>query len=889
MVPAVRFVRVLLAGLLLSLMGLAAGAAPGRAAKAPPAAAPMRLPATVQPLAVQLQLDIDPDQPRHSGQVQIDLQLHQHIAARGAIRLHAKALQLQQVWLEQGARRWRGKAVVVDAERVDLHFGQPLAAGPARLLIDFAGLVNLHDVYGIFRQQEQGRWFAFTQFQATGARQAFPLFDEPGWKLPWTLTLTVPQALTAVANMPVAAEEAAGAGRKRVRFQPTPPMPSYLLAFAVGQFDVRDAGWAGLDHATPLHFITPTGRADQAAYAAGITGPILNRLEAWFGMPHPYAKLDSLAFPVGTNFSAMEHAGLITYASTTLLASPVEQTPQFERAYVATAAHELAHQWFGNLVTMAWWDDLWLNESFASWLGDKITAEVQPAWGWHTSLQLARARAMRADRLVSARRIQQPVLQDGDMGNLWDAITYEKGQAVLGMAEAWVGADAFQAGVRRYIQRHAWGSASSSDFFATIAGDDADVPDAIRSFTSQGGIPLLNVTLRCDDGPPRLHLAQSRLLPLGSPATASQRWLVPVQVRTPAGLSRLLLRDAQATLPLPDATCPAWVQPNAGGTGYYRSLQGSDGLQRLAESPGLPTGEWLVLLDDARGLHAAGAISSTQLVALVRRAAGVPHRQVQQAAVDVLLHLRPLVQPGRQADYARLWRAALGARAGALGWLPLATDTDDDRQLRPVLLPAVAVHGQDTALQQQAVALAQAWLADRSTLPADLRAPVLATAAQASGPGSGEPLFNALALALAASTVRTERGDLLAALGHFRQPALAQRARALLLNPQIDLRDSLSPLLQAQAADPPSWPEALAWVLHHHATLAKRMDQDDVARLPRQFNTGCSAADAQALRSGFGPLAPRWQGGRQALAGALEAVQLCSAWRAQQGLDLPGL
>ncbi len=881
-------------GLLPALLLWLAASLPAAWAAAPPkpvAPVAMRLPSTVAPQAYALHLQVDPDQPRHQGEVQIRLQLQQPIPARGAIRLHAKGLQLHEIWLETGARRWRGKATPADAERVDLHFGQPLAAGPALLTIGFSGPITDRDVYGLFRQREAGQWGAYTQFQATGARQAFPLFDEPGWKVPWTLSLTVPQTLVAVSNMPVASEEAARPGFKRVHFQASPPMPSYLLAFGVGRFDSVHAGKIGQDGqggSLPLRFIVPAGRQADATFAAGITGRILGRLEAWFGMPYPYAKLDSLALPLTTDFGAMEHAGLVTYASSLLLASPAEHTPQFERSYVAIAAHELAHQWFGNLVTLAWWDDLWLNESFASWLGDKITAEVQPGWGWQTSLQRARAAAMRADRLASARRIEQPVQQDEDMGNLWDAITYDKGQTVLAMFEAWTGPDAFQAGVRRYLQRHAWGSASSDDFFQALADADPALPAAVRSFTRQGGIPRLQVRLLCEDGPPRLQLAQSRLLPIGSPAAPAPPWQLPLRVRTPAGSSRLLMTTPEASLPLPDTDCPAWVQANADGSGYWRVVYAGDGLSRLAAAPGLSTGEWLALLDDAIGLHGAGDIDNQQALDLVRAAAGHPSGEVVQSAMDLLRHLRPLIRPGQQAAHAALWREAFGARARQLGWAPLPGDSNDDRLLRPVLLQAVAVLGEDADLRQQALGLAQAWLVDRRQLSADLRLPVLASAAHADGLGSGETLFQQLQAALRDSSVRTERGDLLAALGQFRQPALAAQARAVLLQPQIDLRDSLWPLLRAQVEEEAPRSEVLDFVLRHQPVLASRLGKEELVRLPGLFRAGCSDSEARRIAAGFHASMAQLAGGRVALARTVEAVRLCSAWRAQQGGTWPG-
>jgi alanyl aminopeptidase len=666
---------------------------------------------------------------------------------------------------------------------------------------------------------------------------------------------------------------------KRVRFEPTPPLPSYLLAFGVGAFDFRDAG-STVRSGVPMRVVTPRGRAGEASYAAGITGRIVDRLEAYFDRPYPYAKLDSLAVPVTVTFGAMEHPGLITYAARLLLARPAEQTPHFERGYVSTAAHELAHQWFGNLVTLDWWDDLWLNESLASWMGDRITAEVMPGWGWETSTQQARAQAMQADRLVSARRIQQPVQRDEDMGNLWDAITYAKGQTVLAMFEGWLGPERFQAGVRRYINRHAGGNAASADFFAALAVDDPGLPVALRSFTTQPGIPRIGVALQCEGAAPRLQITQSRLLPLGSPGASSPapRWQVPLRLRTPAGDSRLLLTAPEATLTLPDSQCPAWVQANVDGVGYYRVAYGGDLMARLAAAPDLRVGEILALVDDAGGLHGAGDIVNAQLLALVQAFAGHPRREVALAAADLLQHLQPLVEPAQRTAYAGRWQAAFGDRARTLGWLPQPDDSDDERLLRIRLLPLVADLGEDTALRSQALQLAQAWLADHAALDAGMRKPVLATAALA----GDDALFGALLAALRTSPHRHERTDLLAALASFRQPALTQRALALLLDAGIDIRESQRPLLRAMAGEPAQRRAALAFVAQHHGELVARLGRDEPAWLPSAFEAGCSADEGRLIAQAFDRHAARFQGGRLNLTRTLEAVRLCTAWRAAQ-------
>ncbi len=862
-------------------------ARPGKPALQPAAApAPMRLSADIQPRAYALALTLDPAQPRYSGSVEIDLLLRQPTAR---IRLHAKALQVQQAFAEVGARRWPAQVRPLDTSSLELVWPKALPAGPARLSLSFNGALQDKDVYGLFRQQEAGRWYAMTQFEATGARLAFPLFDEPGWKLPWTLSLTVPEALQAVSNMPVANEATARPGWKTLRFEPTPPLPAYLLAFAVGPFDIVDAGLSGpvpvtgaLPPAhfnpTPMRFFTPAGRAGDVAFAAASTGAIVQRLEAFFDQPHPYPKLDSLAVPVTVGFSAMEHAGLITYASNVLLAPPGQATPSFQRDYVAVAAHELAHQWFGNLVTMAWWDDLWLNESFASWLGDRITAELQPGWGFETAALAARRDAMRSDRLLSARRIAEPVRSDDDLANVWDSITYQKGQAVLSMFEQWLGPQRFQAGVRRYIGRHAWGSATAADFSAALAQDDPGLPDALHSFTHQPGIPRVTVDLLCKDGPPRLRLRQSRLLALGTAGArdaGSPRWQVPMVLRTPGGSTGLLLTEAEAEHRLPDSDCPAWVQANVGGLGYYRPVYAPGGLATLLARPDLPVAERLAGLDDAQGLSEAGDLPLAELLALAQAQASQADRRVVELAAAVLAAARPLIAPADLAGYAARWQAALGARARRLGWLARPEDSDDDRLLRQSLLPALADLGQDAGLRAEAAELARRWLSDRASLPRAEREAVLQGAALS----DDTALFDGLEAALLASSDRPERQDLLRALGHFRAPALAERARLLLLNPQLDIRETRRPLMRAQADDAATRRDLLRFVQRQHAQLVERLGRDEPAWLPEPFNPACSADEAGQIDAVFAPHAARFQGGQRALAQVLEAVRLCSAWR----------
>lgn len=842
-------------------------------------ALPMRLGDAARPLAYKLDLKVDPAQPRHSGTVEISLELQGGLKQ---LRLHAKDLRISAVeYRVEGSRAaLTGKATAADADSVHLNFAKALPAGRGSLRLRFTGVISEQDTLGLFRQREGGDWYAVTQFEDLGARMAFPVFDEPGWKVPWTLSLTVPAKQVAVANEPVQRESAAGKGWKRLDFKTTPPLPSYLLAFAVGPFAIKDGGMAGN---TPLRYLTPRGRAEEASYAAAATPAVLQKLESWFGMPHPFSKLDSLVIPLAENFGAMENPGLITYASKVILAPAGRETLAMQRDYTSTAAHEIAHQWFGNHVTMAWWDDLWLNESFASWMGDKITAQLHPEWRWELNALQARQAAMAGDRLPTARRVHQPVNTNEDLGTAFDEITYSKGQAVLSMFESWLGEDRMQAGVRRYIKRHAGGSAVGTQFVEALADGDPDLQSAFSSFIGQPGIPVVRFELQCEAGAaPRVRLTQSRYRPLGVAALPESRWLVPVVLRSPAGVSRHLLKAQSETLTLPDASCPAWLQPNAGGSGYYRSQLDA----ALIQPSHYSVGELLSLLDDQRALTQSGEQRLGSLMPLVAALAADPRRELREAALETLAGLEPMVPVAQREAYAALLQRHFGALARELGWQVGAKDDEDRRLLREALLPFMADSGRDPVLREQALLYTQAWLAAAQRdgqahdelMDPGLRAAILRSAAL----GGDASLFDAM-LGLARATAdRRLRGQLLGALGAFGEPALAARARGLLLDAKLDSRETLAPILGRQVRDPLLAQSALDFVAEHDTALRKRMTKVAEANLPELLGGGCSAEQAKRLQRQFGPAAAQLDAGPAVLAKAVSRIELCAAYREAQ-------
>ncbi|MEW9899685.1 M1 family aminopeptidase [Chitinivorax sp. PXF-14] len=848
------------------------------------APAPMRLGEAATPKRYELELSVDPNADSHSGHVEIELQLNQPLKQ---LRLNGYGLNVRRAQLVVGNRKLRARVSMPDKQLLQLAFGESVPPGPARLLLDFTGQISKTEIEGIFRQQDGGNWYAFTQFEAVGARHAFPCFDEPGWKVPWQLSLKVPRDDVAVANTPVVSEKDLGDGTKLVRFAETRPLPSYLLAFGVGPFDVVDGGKVGN---VPLRYITPKGRASEARYAREATPAIVQALKGYFGMPYPYEKLDSLVIPLTMTFSAMENAGLITYVSPVMLAKPHEETARFKRHYVAIAAHELSHQWFGNYVTMRWWDDLWLNESFASWMGDKITAQVRPDWHWDLSGVVARSHAMALDRLPSTRQIHQPVESLDDLGNAFDDVTYSKGQAVLTMFEGWLGEARFQKGVQRYLQQHAWGNATAADFIGALAQEDAGVAQAFKSFIEQPGIPRLGVALSCDPTP-RLTLKQSRFVPRGIEIKGEQQWEIPncfsyldgartVRTCTLLDLTELHFDSMQAQ---PGAVCPQWVQANPEGRGYYRPVYWPGGLMSLMEEMSrLSASEAYAGLDDARALIESGDLPAADALRLAARYVGYPRREVVEHTRAIVLSVWELIEPAQRPLLARYIQQTYGPRVAELGATPKAGEGDDAEILRSMLVPLLGDQGDDAALRQQAAVLADAWLRDHRAVPASMVEPALQLAAIDGDAARFERYLDA---ALREPDMKVRR-QLLKALGGFRQPALLARALGLLLDTRLDAREALS-VVWGAADSVQNRQAAWQFVTAHFDAIAARLPRDLPGEFPGYFPV-CDADARAAMESFFRERIARFDGGTRELAHALERADLCMAAKTAQSGSLSG-
>ncbi len=855
--------------------------------KAPPVAAPakaeetsqtseaaMQLDKSVTPTAYAVELTVNPNRESHIGNVKIDLKL---AAATNQIRLSARDLKIGMAELTPAGGHPQRAVVERDSEHtVILRFKRSLPAGTAKLEMAFSGHIESKDTDGLFRQKDGNEWYAFTQFEATGARSAFPCFDEPGWKTPWTLSLRVPQDHVAVANSPMVSETPVEKGWKIVRFAPTKPLPTYLVAFGVGRFDVVDGGSL---RDMPIRFITPKGRGPDARYAAEVTASIVDRLERYFGMPYPYEKLDSMVLPLTVGFGAMENAGLITYRSSLMLAAPEFETAHFKRDYVAVAAHELAHQWFGNLVTMKWWDDLWLNESFASWMGDKITDQVKPEWNWGVESAYARANAMQADRLASARKIRQPVTTYHDLGNAFDGITYSKGQAMLTMIESWMGPEKFRDGVRRYMKTHAWGNATAEDFIKAVAGDSPKVAASFRSLIDQPGIPRLDLTSRCDNGNTRLSIKQSRW------GGGNQHWTLPFCYSADGAATKCeVIETPQTEITL--AGCPIVLDANPGGVGYYRPIYPKGGLMALLDGPidSKNLNGLLATLDDVQAQFNSGDLPATEALAIAERYAAHPRREVVEQTTEIVEAAERLLEAKQRPAFAALVRKIYGPRLAALGLDEKPGESDDDQMLRANLIRLIGKLGDDPQLAQEATRRARSWLADRKAIAGSLVEPILVAAAR-HGDAS---LFDALVKAVRTSKDRAELRRLYQALGSFSDPVRAAAARKLTLAPELDPREAMT-ILSEGGRDSLLAADTWAFLQSNFDELAKRLPRDYPAGFPHKVSHLCEAGARQELASFMGKRADKYEGGPRDLALALESIDQCLATRKQQSASLASI
>ena len=833
-----------------------------------------RLPEGARPLRYALTLTVVPGEPKAAGTVAIDIEFARPHAV---LWLNADTLAIASASVDTPDTR---VAPIPGGDQfAGFAFDPPLPSGRHRLTVAFQADQIRNATRGIFALQHNDTWYAMTQFEATSARRAFPCFDEPGFKVPWQLTLRVPRDLVAVSNTPIESETVEEGGLKAVRFSETRPLPSYLVAFAVGPWDIVDLGRVGRK-STPMQIVVPHGRRGDAEFVARSYPELFGALEQWFAIDYVYEKLDHVAIPLSVNF-AMENVGLITYGETGLLAKPGAATPRFRRGAARVGAHEMAHQWFGNLVTTAWWDDIWLNEAFATWMAEKMVNRWRPDYDRGAARISERAQAIDADLLTSARQIRQPVNSRGDIFNAFDSITYQKGATVIAMFERWIGEEEFHRGVHGYLASRIDGSATAQDFLQALTQASAKpVAPAFNTFLNQNGVPEVDVNLRCTRSHAEVELAQHRLLLIGATGNGAQQWQIPVCVRygsqTSSREACTLMTETKQTLAL-DGRCPSFVFANAQGNGYYVSRYDDNLFAKLqSHRDSLSVPEYASFVHDLRALLRSGSITASQAIEWMRLAGRAHDRHVVLAAIELGEFVRDrLVVENDRRKFAALVREVFGPRARALGFARKPAEDDDEGLLRRSLLAFVG--REDPAVAAQARKLAMAWIRDRKAVDPGMIDAVLMIAAQTGDAAT----FDAFLAEAKATKDVLDRRNLTTALFAFSHPALARRGLALLLDPAFDARESWTALSNSFYWDR-TRRETNAFIVANFDTLANSVSREQPGRWPHFASGLCSNEDRVAVETFWSERAKVYPGAEREVAQTLEAIEACTRLREAQ-------
>ncbi|HEX7348041.1 MAG TPA: M1 family metallopeptidase, partial [Rhodanobacteraceae bacterium] len=794
-----------------------------------------RLPAWAVPESYGLVLKTDPAQSGYSGTVTIKVDL---MRASNYLWLHGKDLKVASVTVTDAHGNHHAghydAAVTKQAARAGVarvDFGATLQPQVITLKMAFSAPYN-QTLQGYYKVVFAGNAYAMTQMEPISARLAFPCFDEPGFKAPLTLTLTIPDADKAVANAAEASTKPAAKGWKTLTFEPTKPLPTYLYAWLVGPWDIVQGPtipatkWRSTP--VPVRGIAVKGKGYLLKRALAMAPAIIEHEEAYYGFGYPFGKLDLAALP---DFSAgaMENAGLITYRDF-LLQLDANATPNQVRSVFNVEAHEMAHQWTGDTVTLEWWNDIWLNEAFATWMQQKVEGEIHPDWHAHLGRVMGGQGAMQNDSLVSARMIRQPITGNGDIETAFDGITYQKGAAVIGMFENFVGPTVFRKGMQAYIKAHAFGNADADDLvnaIATAAGKGATFKAAFNSFLNQNGVPLVATKLDCSPkGGAVLDLTQSRYLPLGSTGNPDELWGVPVCVRFPNGTQCQLLTTRTATMKITGGQCPAWYMPNQDADGYYRFEMAKPDRAALAKLIGQRNeAEQLAYVDSMAAGFQRGDVDAAEILAEMRALAPSPMRQIALAPLDTVhwIYSHEAQTPAEKSTVRDAVAEAYLPILDKLGYQRIAGEPTDHVLMRTELASALGLQFQVPAvraalLKQGAAALklGKDGLPDLAAANPDLLPYALAVAVQE----QGKPAVNELIAAIPKTTDPVKRNAMLSALG-WAPGSEADVARDFALTPAVKVGE-MAMVLRGGRATPAARARLWKWVTGHYDQIVAR-------------------------------------------------------------------
>ncbi len=758
-----------------------------------------RLPHGVVPSRYEIRIEPDLAAGTFTGTETITLAVQEPVSE---IVLNAADLALRAIVLEDGRGARLHGSVTLDeaAEQARLTFPGTVHPGAWQLSLSFDGTLN-DKLRGFYRSTVKAAQppaspsggepasetvLAVTQFEATDARRAFPCWDEPAYKAVFQVTLVIPEELAAISNTRILGEERLpGTGKKAVRFAPTIRMSTYLVAFVIGRLQATQA--IQVD-GTPIRIWCVPGKAHLGRFAQEAAAFSLRFFQDYYGMPYPGDKLDLIAIP-DFAFGAMENLGAITFRETALLVDEQAATHAELTRVADVVAHEIAHMWFGDLVTMAWWNGLWLNEAFATFMEMLAVDAWKPAWQRWVAFGASRAAALLVDGLRSSRPIEFPVVAPKDADAMFDVLTYEKGGAVLRMVEQYLGPAVFRDGVRRYLAEHQYGNAETTDLWRALGQASREgIPEIMDGWIFRPGYPVVTVSL--DDSGKGLRFSQRRFLYLPGGEDAPERWQVPItfRARVAGGVrsGRLLLASAEAQVDLPGVA--DWVVVNEGGHGFYRVRYAPDLLAKLADAPFdiLAPVERFNLINDAWAMTLAGLFRVGSYLDLTARFRDEGDRNVWTVMLTSFGYLHRVLEAPDRPHLQALVRDRLARAVARFGFSPAPGESELTRQLRGELLRAMGTLGEDPAVQARARDLYAAQRSESASVDPDVLAASIAILAHA----GGETEYAEFLGKFKAARTPQEEQRYLYALAGFREAALLRRTLGLTLSGDIRSQDA---------------------------------------------------------------------------------------------------
>jgi alanyl aminopeptidase len=824
-------------------------------------------------------MTLDPRRDGFSGQVEIDLVLDH---SDNHVWIHGKGLKVASVSaaLPSGQMISGSYLETVEPGVSLLSFESEIPAGTATVRIEYQGQYD-RNLAGLFKVEEQGDAYVLAKSESIQARAYLPGFDEPGLKATFDIQLTIPADNEAITNTPVLKQLDVGDGMKQITFATTPPMSTYLLSLAVGPFDIVERGAIPPNsvrpHSVPLRGIARKGRGGDMNFVLDATPRMLEIFEQDLQQPYPYRKLDIVAAPAWPS-GATELSAAITYREQRILVGD-NPAPGARLALLSVHAHELAHMWFGNLVTPPWWDDLWLKEGFASWSEAPVLSQFDPD-GSYDQIAIGDAiYAMKLDSLASTRAIREPIDDNDEIRNAYDSITYAKSVGVIHMIDQYFGSDVFRPALGRYIAEFADGVADSPDFYDYIA-EATETPaltETFRGFVEQTGVPL--VELSCQSGAPAsLSIRQSRYKAIGSPIQDDDKlWNIPVCVRSDTGSQCEMMTKSSQTVPLTGAECPGWIMPNAGGSGYYRWTLDDRGWRAVADNfSQLSPTEAMSVVDSAFAAFEAGGLAADVLWQVIAASSKRTERLVVRAPLPYLSkYVDSYFSDADRARFAELASQLYGPV------LERTRDSlDGDQQLLHGQLKSfMALTAGDEEARKQLFDLGMTLTGygvaqNVDAVPSDYYDAALTVAVQ-----DADDAFLPHLLEL--------RGELdnplfekssAAAIGHFRNPEQLDLFRNLVLAENTDPRD-VSSLLSSALLEPALQEEHWQWAQQNFPAIVERLPSQSRRFTPYIARGFCSEAKLSELESLFtthGELTPGYE---RNLDQVREGMNLCIAQR----------